>query len=422
MKVWMLGLELKVPKLYMECSHCDAPGVSITKVLTGLQSGDATMELKLLAAYAASEHSYGKASRDIEVHHGQRIERTGLRRMALEVENLAMEFAEAERVEVLARLEEEARTEGVQQLMVQADGGSVRTGTLVPCEPGDAGFGKKTAKTEKPKQKRVSQKREVITIDVRRPGPCEPDALDVMVPIVAPAGERSRRILASAGRSGLGDQTQVVGLGDLGSQLPESFDEAFAGYDAIYSGDWTHTRNYVEEAMAVLEGSKGFDPAQWKEQMVDAIWNRDKRQRDELLRQAHEHRVADLPESLERCPVHALDSYVTNNWHRMNAAKLKEMDLDFVSARAEAQVRDRTKARFSVPGAWRVENIEGKATLRAIIAEGSWERFRRCCLDRIATLFERALRARLDKAISEGRLSAERVDGDLQALGQAQAA
>jgi hypothetical protein len=129
-----------------------------------------------------------------------------------------------------------------------------------------------------------------------------------------------------------------------------------------------------------------------------------------------------LPEYLERCPVAALDSYVTNNWHRMNAAKLKQMDLDFVSARAESQVRDRTKARFSVPGAWRLENIEGKATLRAIIAEGSWVRFRRFCLNRTATVFERGFRERLDKALAEGRLSRElneklaEVPGDHEAL------
>lgn len=410
MKVDVLGFELLVPKLYMECERCDAPGVSITKVLTGLASGDATMELELVAAYASSQHSYGKAVRDIEVHHGQRLERTAVRRMALSVEELAMEFMEEQRVEVLATLEDEARTVGVERLMVQADGGSVRTGTLVPCEPGDEGFGKDTATRGTPRRKRVTQKREVITIDVRRPGQMQPDALDVMVPVLAPEGERARRMLASAGRSGLGDETEVVGLGDLGSSLPESFDEAFVGHRSMYSGDWTHARGYVEGAAAVLEASEGFEPPRWKQQMLDAIWTRDERRRDELLRQAAEHRVAELPGSVERCPVAALDSYVTNNWHRMNAAKLKAMGLDFVSARAESQVRDRTKARFSVPGAWRVENIEGKATVRAIIAEGSWERFRRWCLDRTETLFERQLRERLDQALAEGRLRKDRVE------------
>jgi hypothetical protein len=41
-------------------------------------------------------------------------------------------------------------------------------------------------------------------------------------------------------------------------------------------------------------------------------------------------------------------------------------------AGAEAQVLDRTKARFSGAGTWLTENLEGKATLRAIIADGRW--------------------------------------------------
>jgi hypothetical protein len=489
MIVQLMGLKLKVPKLYLECGHCNAHGVSITKLLTGLRSGDSSAEMKLLAGYCGAENSYGKASRDLKVHHGQEVERTSVRSMSLEVEEEAKKFAEQERVEGLGLLESEAHTEGVEHLMVQADGGSVRTGTLVECEPGDEGYGKKTPRTEKPKRKRITRKREVITIDVRRPGQCDPDALDVMVPVVSAQGERSRRMLASAARAGLGDETHVAGLGDLGSNLPDAFDEAFVGYDSIYSGDWKHVCDHVDSAGAVLEGFdlkqwkeqmcealrssdndrldnllrqakpvtslvsqdqslsdvlvellvgydwvisddwgkvhdqvetaaavlEDLDVEQWKKQMRDAIWNRDEHRRDELLEQAAQHRVAVLPESLSRCPVHALTNYVTHNWHRMNAAMLKGMDLDYVSARAEAQVRDRTRGRFGVAGVWLVENIEGKATLRAIIAEGSWQRFRLWYLARNQTLFQRKLRERLEQAVAQNRLSAKQVETMLEA-------
>ena len=80
-----------------------------------------------------------------------------------------------------------------------------------------------------------------------------------------------------------------------------------------------------------------------------------------------------------------------------------------VSARAEAQVRDRTKRRFRVPGAWRVENIEPKATLRALIAEGRWQAFRTAQLQSARTLFETHLRQRLQQAIAAGRLDAQHV-------------
>ena len=404
MHIKVLGLAIQVPKLYLECGHCDAPGVSITKVLTGLTSGDASVELKLMAAYTAAEHSYGKASRALKVHHGQEVERTSVRRMALEVEKRALEYAEEQRVEALKKVSSEAKTEGVERLMLQGDGGSVRTGRLVDCAPGDEGYKKTTPKTGKPRRKRVTKKREVITLDVREPGQMEPKGLDVVVPCDAAEGERAMRMLAMAARSGLGDNTQVLGLGDLGSNLPSSFDEAFVGYNSIYSGDWKHVRNYVEAAAAVLTGP---EVDLWEHQMLDAIWERDEVQRDRLLQEAHERRMKELPEKLERCPVHALKTYLRNNWERMQAALFKQMGVDFVSARAEAQVRDRTKDRFSMPGAWRQENLEGKATLRAIIDEGSFQKFRKMYHERERSRFQKQLIGRLEKAVREGRLSVE---------------
>lgn len=230
---------------------------------------------------------------------------------------------------------------------------------------------------------------------------------------MAPSGQRSDRMLASAARAGLFDNTHVFGLGDLGSGLPQAFDEAFHAYKHLYSGDWKHVRNYVDAAAAVLDGepdgeSDGKpDRDEWNKQMRDCIWNRDIVERDRLLGQADKYRVVTLPKECERCPVHALTKYVKNNWHRMNAKQLKDLDMDFVSARAEAQVRDRTKDRYSGPGAWHVDNLEGKAILRAIIAEGNWNTFRQWYLDRKATRFQQELYKRLDMAVAERRLSNE---------------
>jgi hypothetical protein len=398
-------------------------------VLTGLRNGDASAEFELRAAFLASQHSYGKASRDLEVHYEQTLERTSLRRMALKVEAHAMVFAEQGRREALERVAAERRTQGPTRLMLQGDGGhDVRTGRLVPCVPGDPGYGNKTPKTDLPRRKRITQGREIITLDVREPGQVEPSALDVVVPVVAPKGERERRMLALAARRGLGDNTSVFGLGDLGSGLPASFDEAFVGYNAIYGGDWKHLCDYVDNAASVLELPEA-DRKHWQRQLRDALWERVEQRRDVLLRQAQDHRVSELPRYLDRCPVKALNTYVRNNWQHMQAARFKEQGLDYgagvtgakrpsgpqsvseasESARAEAQVRDRTKARFAVPGAWLQENLEPKATLRAIIAEGRWEQFRTDYLQRSRKLFDQQLIERLEQATDEGRLRSEQV-------------
>jgi len=208
--------------------------VSITRLLTGLHSGDTSAELKLNAAYLSAEHTYGKAGRDLGVHYGEAVERTLVRRLALEVEKEAVAFAEESRNTALEPLFNEGRRLGVARLMLQGDGGSVRTGILMACEPGDPGYGKKSPKLGKPKRKRVSQGREIITLDVREPGETTASALDVVVPHQAGEGERSRRMLALAARKNLGSNTQMIGLGDMGSSLPAAFAEAFVDYDAFY--------------------------------------------------------------------------------------------------------------------------------------------------------------------------------------------
>ena len=124
--------------------------------------------------------------------------------MALQVEKRAIDYAEAKRAEVLNKLSGEARTSGVPTLMVEADGGMIRTGKLVDLDPEDPGYGEET-KRGKPRRKRPTQYRELITMDVRKPGQLEPTTLDVLVPVGAPQGERSRRLLALAGRGGLGE-------------------------------------------------------------------------------------------------------------------------------------------------------------------------------------------------------------------------
>ena len=401
MRIVLLGTEVKVPKPYLTCGHCGAAGVSILRVLTGLGDGACSGELELTAAYCASQHSYGKAALDLAVHHGQTVERTAVRRMSLAVEVFVMAWVETQRQAALARIAGEGRVSGEAQLMLQGDGGTVRTGRLEPCARGDAGFGKKSAKRGLPRRKRITEKREVITLDVRVPGTVSTAAMDVMVPILSPEGERERRMLALASRAGLGENTHMLGLGDLGSGLPQAFDEAFTGYHATYSGDWHHQRNYVHQAASVLTD---LDSSRWERQMRDAIWERDERRRDALLKKAVEHRVPTLPTHLERCPVATLQTYLTNNWEYLRSAEFKALGVDYVSARAEAQVRDRTKGRFVVPGAWCVENLEPKATLRAIVADGRWEDFRAAYLEHREQRFAHDLAQRLDETLANGVL------------------
>ena len=404
LRVELLVATISIGKPYLRCEKCRGHGISVVHLLTGLRSGECSLGLKLEAARLGADNSYGKTRRALENQPLDRvIERTKLRRMALEVESWALEFAEERRQATYAELGAEGRRDGVPLLILEADGAKVRTGELTGLTPGDPGYGKKTPLRGLPRRKRPAVGREVITMDVRKPGQVDATALDVLVPVTAKEGERSRRMLALAGRSGLGDNTEMYGLGDMGSGLAAAFDEAFHDRESFWAADMRHTWDYVKEAAGVL--GNGLDTRAWIDWMWVAIHARSEELRDSLLIVAKEHRVEELAARHDRCPVHALSTYLSNNFDRMRFREMKARDLPVVSARAEAQVRDFSKARLSVPGAWKLENLEGKVTVRVLIGEGSWLSFAAWCYERQEAVFEERLQAALAAAVAEKRIS-----------------
>jgi len=401
MKLSVLGLDFELPKPYVECGHCDAPGVSMVKLLTGLRSGDSSTELELLAARRGAQDTYGKSAREMEAHHGQSIERTKLRRMALKVEQEAMAFAEDRR----ARFEQApVLTGGADKLLIEADGGSTRTGRLVPCEAEDEGYGKRTAKRGIARRKMAVQGREMITSDCRAPGEMKPRGLEVLMPALSPPGERARRMRAIAARAGMGTETKMRGLGDMGSGLARAFDEAFPQSNSYWSADWHHVSEYVAAASKVLVD---FDAESWGEQMRDVIWHRHKSMSEHLLCVAYGHLVRPLPEGTEKCPVNSLQTYLNNNWNHIRSKQLRSEGLTYISARAENQVRERIRKRFGGPGTWREENLEPKATLLAIIDENGWAEFAGHVRRQRDNEFRHQLITRLSDAVHQGRLSQE---------------
>lgn len=396
---------LAVGKPYLRCSteNCDGRALSVTRLLCGLRSGASDLILKLQAARRGAEESYGKAARSMEEHPlGSELERAKLRRMAIEVEDQAIEYREQQHrrqnldVGTLADA-------AVPLLVLEGDGGKVRVGTYKMPESGEKGYSEQTPVRTLPRRLRPTDYREVITLDVRQPEEKTATALDVLVPITAPKGERQRLMRALACRKGLGPNTEMYGLGDMGSGLAEAFEQAFDENPSFWQADEKHTRDYLRAVVPVLERLNG---QRWQEALWDAIQQRDEAQRDALLEQAQRHRIASLPAGL-KCPVHALATYLRNNWEHMRFKEMEERGLPVVSARAESQVRDRTKARFSVAGAWSLENIEPKAVLRSIIAEGSFSDFTEWLYQKEQESFAHGFKERVARAVEERRLDAK---------------
>lgn len=396
-------LSMRKPYLRCDTENCTGRALSVTHLLSGLRSGSSGPFLKLQAARQGAEQSYGKAARSLEEQPlGGRLQRGKLRRLALEVEDQAVEYQEQRR-RSSALVSDEPADSAAPLLVLEGDGGKVRTGTYRIPEPGEKGHAEKTPVRKLPRRCREIEGRELITLDVREPQEETATALDALVPITAPEGERQRLMFALAGRKGLGPNTEIIGLGDMGSGLARAFEEAFADYTGFWQADLKHTRDYVDAVVPVLEG---LDAERWRKAMWAAIMDRNETDRETLLEQAQRHRIEVLPAGL-KCPAHALTTYLRNNWEHMHFKQLKDRNLPVVSARAESQVRDRTKARFSVPGTWSLDSIEPKAILRSIIAEGSFVKFAEWLYNKEQQSFALGLKERVEKAVEERRLDAK---------------
>ena len=70
-------------------------------------------------------------------------------------------------------------------------------------------------------------------------------------------------------------------------------------------------------------------------------------------------------------------------------------------------MRDRTKSRFAVAGAWNETTLEGKAILRSIIADGRWPAFRAHYLRSRHKKFDEGLALRLREAVAQGRIGSD---------------
>jgi hypothetical protein len=86
-------------------------------------------------------------------------------------------------------------------------------------------------------------------------------------------------------------------------------------------------------------------PERWTSALKDALWIEAARGSTGSWRPPADAGVRELPPHLERCPLAALATYIEDNWERLRANELEDQGLDYVSGRAESQVRDRTKPR-----------------------------------------------------------------------------
>lgn len=344
--------------VWVESPYLWQPGSSARPVKTelGLTHRQRSTAVERALTDFGAEESFARAVARFEEHYGWTVGRTTALRV---VERRA---AEAETY-VAERLAQEAEAydkplserPGISEILVEMDGSTVRTGTLVPADTTD-----KTPVRQLPRRKRVEEWRDV------RVGLTHPleEVESSYVARMDSYPEVVTQLFGAAVSRGMSHGTTVVAIGDGGNGLREELERQFPNFQYIY--DRPHLKSHLYEATEAM-GLESTAREDWVARIVDRL---DGGGAAEVLVELEEYqgrgkkRIGQLHRHLSRFAdaVHYED-YRSRGW-------------PMGSGRVESAHRYIPQKRLKLPGAcWNPTTINPMLALRVLRANGWWDDF-----------------------------------------------
>jgi hypothetical protein len=370
--VHVLGTVVPFLCTYFYCRVCRL-GESPVRRWLGIEEGATSMVLERKLTDLTERMTFGDAVRSLEEQQGQCMDRTQAERITYGVCDEVEIYLAERRQQALDGLGTEQRTAGVEQLLLTADGGAVPLGELRrPDESECTEHTERTPVRKLPKGTRTIQGREARLIVVREADKVTERTVDCHI---APYGKTEfsgERMLAAAAQTGLGDQTKVHGVFDMGSWIHTQFEEQFHAYSTSACADICHVTEYLADAARELHGSeqaKSF-AMQNKDHLLDGELSK---VQDEL----HAHECDDdcLTDERDDCLVRVAERYLRNHARYLDYPPILEQNLPVGSGEAESGIRHLIKKRLDVAGAWTEANAKRMLALIAMRASGLWEDF-----------------------------------------------
>jgi len=368
----ILGLRCEMPCTYLYCRHCKK-GVSPVRAWLGLEHGGVSLAFERALTDLTTRMTFGDAADSMKEHHDQYVDRTKAERVTYQVGRDAEIYLKERRKNVREKLRAGNHDE-VEQLLFTADGGAIPIGVLDRAKTAKARA--KAPKTEVrnlPKGTRTIVGREARFISVHDDKPNAERCVDCHIAPYEQTRFTGERMLAAAAEAGLGDNTKIHGVFDMGKWIHSQFEDQFDAYDRSACADIMHVAEYLVDAGRVLVGpDKAFGWAMGqKDKMLQGEF-------DDVLKELHRHECDDQCEKSPsgKCLVRVAETYLDNNQHYMrDYQQLIARDLPIGSGEAESGIRHIIKRRMAVAGAWDAANAPLMLALITIRASGWWDDF-----------------------------------------------
>lgn len=366
----LLGLSLELPVTYFYCRRCGLGSCPVREWM-GVHAGDTSLRLEQAVTALIVELSAGATSKQMEAQHGQEVEQAKVMRIAQAVGRDAVAFEKEHQARAL-KAGTAPVAKRVPLLLVSGDGGAVSVGALDrPPKREDLTEEDLTPIRHLPKGTRPRTGREVrllLAHSLESPGPRIVDLH------LAPLGQpdlTGDRMLAVAIEAGMGPDTHVHGVMDLGGCFETQFQRVFSSHPHSCCCDFCHVRSRLSEAGDILDPD-GKTPSIKKDLLslllewpLEALLSCLKCPSD-CVDEAIDEQV---------CAVCQARRYLERHPGKFDYPRLLKQGLPIGSGEAEGGVRHLIRRRLDVPGAWNEETVGLIAALIAIHASDRWEEF-----------------------------------------------
>ena len=248
--VVVAGLTLSVPAVYYYCRTCKRGWTPVAQWL-GLHRGLVSGEFERQVVSLSTRVSFHETAKQMLRQHQQRVDVGKVERITYAVARDAEAFVEVQHDKAMRNLDRKPARKGVPLVLVTTDGGGAPVGVLTRPKPSDA---KKFTPVRKlPVGKRDQTHREMRAIVVRGPEERgDQRSVDVHLSVPGHPEVSGKRMLAVAAMAGLGSDTHVHGVFDMGTWIRPQFVASFGTYSHTICADQQHVRKYLKAAASAM--------------------------------------------------------------------------------------------------------------------------------------------------------------------------
>lgn len=359
--VMVAGVSLSVPTTYYYCRTCERGRTPVAQWL-GLHRGVVSGEFERQVVSLSTRVSFHEAAKQMLLQHQQRVDVGKVERITYAVARDAQTFVEIQHDRAMHNLDRKPPRKGVPLLLVTTDGGGAPVGILTRPPPSDAKTF--TPVRNLPVGKREQTHREMRAIVVHGPEERgQQRCVDVHLSVHDHPEVSGERMLAVAAMAGLGSDTHVHGVFDMGNWIRPQFLASFGTYNHTICADQQHVRKYLKAAASTM-----FDAEPERQAWLD--------EQEGHMQGGRWRSILNALGAGEQKDVLAARKYIQNHHEDMNNyGQLRAAGLPVGSGEAEGAVRHMIRKRENIGGVWLEDHLPGIGALTSIWESGQWNEF-----------------------------------------------